>query len=224
MKKILSLLLLMTCLVSVGMAQTNTKKDPEAKKILDRSKAKFESFKSFKADFTQKMESTNTGMNESNKGSIKVKGDKFRVKMGDQEVIVNGSKTWTVLHDDCETNESSYDSEDEAVMKPSEIVNMYEKGYKYIYMGDQVIDGVACYSIDLEPDVTPEERGNTQVTKIRIYINKSTNIIKRWKIYERNGNKYTYSLDKFVPNVDISDSDFEYSKKICPCCELIKLD
>lgn len=214
----------MTCLVSVNMAQTtNEKKDPEAKKILDKSKAKFQSLKSFKADFTQKMESK-TGYNETIKGSIKVKGDKFRVKMGDQEILVNGVKTWTVLHDDCETNESGYDSNEESVMKPSEIATMYEKGYKYIYMGDQVIDGVVCYSIDLEPDVSAEERGKTQVTKIRIYINKSTNIIKRWKIYERNGNKYTYSLDKFVPNITISDSDFEYTKKICPCCTIIKLD
>ncbi len=224
MKKYLSLLLIVLSAASYSVAQTNVKKDPEAKKILDKAKAKFKSLSSFKADFTQQMENKRLNMKEEEKGSIKVKGDMFRVKLGDTEIIVNGTKSWTILKEDCETNEATYE-EGGPIITPGSVVEMYETGYKYIYMGDQNVGGTACYSIDLEPDVSAEERDKQQVTKIRIYINKSNNVIKRWKIYERNGNQYTYSLDKFTSNPTISDTEFEYSKKRdCSCCELIKLD
>ena len=211
MKKILSIVGLIGLLMLGANAQVITK-DPEAKKVLDAASEKFKAFKSFKSSFHYIMESKATGMNEEYTGEVTVKGEKFLIKTGDgKETYNNGKNVWTYYLDDNEVTIFTYDPDDDN-MSINKMLNMYKSGYKYHKLADEVIDGVTYIVIDLEPDMSPEERKSNQVFKIRMKFNKKTKIVSSWKIFERNGNRYTMIIDSFTPDVDVEDSVFEFDK------------
>lgn len=206
MKKILFLLLIsITAVAQVG-------KDPNATAILDETNKKFKSFKSFKADFSYTIESTSTGKKEVIKGAITVKGNKFFIKFASgDETINDGKMVWNYFSTDNEVN--IFDNEEsENNMTPTKIVEMYKKGYKYVKIEDQDVNGTKCNAVDLEPDISPEKKKQTQVYKIRIFVDANTKEIKRWKIFERNGNRYTMDIVKFTPNIAVQDNFFAFDK------------
>lgn len=215
MKKILSIVGLI-CLLMFGANAQVISKDPEAKKVLDAASEKFKSYKSFKSKFHFVMESKATGMNEEYSGDVTVKGEKFLIKTGDgKETYNNGKNVWTFYVDDNEVTIFTYDPDDDN-MSINKMLNMYKSGYKYHKLADETIDGVTYIVIDLEPDMSPEERKSNQVFKIRMKFDKKTKIVSSWKIFERNGNRYTMVIDSFTPNVEVKDSVFEFNKSKHP--------
>lgn len=211
MKKVLSLVGLL-CLLMLGANAQVISKDPEAKKVLDAASEKFKTFKSFKSKFHYVMESKATGMNEEYSGEVTVKGEKFLIKTGDgKETYNNGKNVWTYYLDDNEVTIFTYDPDDDN-MSINKMLNMYKSGYKYHKLEDETIDGVTYIVIDLEPDMSPEERKSNQVFKIRMKFDKKTKIVSSWKIFERNGNRYTMIIDTFTPDVDVDDKVFEFDK------------
>ena len=211
MKKVLSIVGLICLLMFSANAQVISK-DPEAKKVLDAASEKFKAYKSFKSKFHFVMESKATGMNEEYSGDVTVKGEKFLIKTGDgKETYNNGKNVWTFYVDDNEVTIFTYDPDDDN-MSINKMLNMYKSGYKYHKLADETIDGVTYTIIDLEPDMSPEERKSNQVFKIRMKFEKKTKIVSSWKIFERNGNRYTMVIDSFTPNVEVKDSVFEFDK------------
>lgn len=211
MKKVLSIVGLI-CLLMFGANAQVISKDPEAKKVLDAASEKFKAYKSFKSKFHFVMESKATGMNEEYSGDVTVKGEKFLIKTGDgKETYNNGKNVWTFYVDDNEVTIFTYDPDDDN-MSINKMLNMYKSGYKYHKLADETIDGVTYIVIDLEPDMSPEERKSNQVFKIRMKFDKKTKIVSSWKIFERNGNRYTMIIDSFTPNVEVKDSVFEFDK------------
>ena len=199
-------------LIAFGVSAQVTIKDPEAKKVLDAASEKFRAYKSFKAKFQFELESKATGMNESYIGEVTVKGEKFLIKSGDgKSTYNNGKNVWNYYADDNEVTIFTYDPEDDN-MSINKMLNMYKSGYKYQLLADEVENGKTLTVIDLEPDLSPEERKTNQVFKIRMKFDKKTNMVVSWKIFERNGNRYTMSISSFTPNVEVSDSVFEFDK------------
>lgn len=187
-------------------------RDPEAKAILEKVKNKMESFSSFKVNYTFQLKSSVSEMDESYDGEIIVQDKKFAMKNGDgTETYNNGKKVWTYYEEENEVNVYDYDPEDE-MFSFNKILNVKEEDYKFRMMGEETVEGTACHVIDLEPDLTPEERKTNQVYKIRVHIDKSTSQVVRWKIFERNGNRYTTTINKFQPNVPVSESTFVFDK------------
>ena len=76
------------------MASAQVKNDPTAKAILDAVSAKFKTFSTVQATFSYKVENAE-GKSLSNKtGSIVMKGTRYRVSFGGQEIFCNGSTVW----------------------------------------------------------------------------------------------------------------------------------
>jgi outer membrane lipoprotein-sorting protein len=193
------------------MVQSQVKKDPKATPILDKTSEKFQSIGSFKATFTFQLKSRNEAMNEAYDGTIYVKGDMYRINTDDRVIFNNGKKIATMYVDE-EVNINDYHSEDDP-LSIKNVVNMYKKGYKYVLVGEETIGGVPCHVIDLEPDLSPEERARNQVYKIRLHIVKGEHYIKQWKVFERNGNRYTTTINTFTPSVKVSDSYFSFNRE-----------
>lgn len=47
-------------------------------------------------------------------------------------------------------------------------------------------------------------------------LEKATSIVKGWKIFERNGNRFTYTISNFKPNAPVSNSMFKFDKSKHP--------
>lgn len=190
MKKIFTILFLLIGFNQVSFAQ----KDPQAAKILDAMSKKYQAMKAFNTIFTQTLENSNNKVKETMQGDITVSGNKFRLKMKDQEIINNGTTIWTYMKSENEVNISDNDP-DELQMSPSAIFTLYKKGYKYAIV-DEVREAGQSYSII---ELSPENKNN-QVYKVRLQINKKDNSIKNWKMFRSNGNRYTYTIKQFNPN------------------------
>jgi outer membrane lipoprotein-sorting protein len=181
MKKLVCLFFVLMGLVNLSFNIQTTQNDPKAQEILDAMSKKYKEMGSFKAKFTYTLESGK--LSETAEGEITVKGSKFKLKLGDQEIFNNGATVWTKI-DDKEVNKSTYHSEEDD-LNPTKIYTMYKKGYKYILISEHNESGKVFSTVDLEPlDVK-----KAQISKVRIIINKKDKTIKSWKIFEKNGNK-----------------------------------
>src|SRR5687767_7505734 len=96
MKKIYTLLVLATTVLFAG-AQTSknpTQSDPDAKKILDAVSAKFRTFKSPQASFAYSVENAQGKVLSTKKGTVTMKGNRFRVSMPGMEIYSDGRTSW----------------------------------------------------------------------------------------------------------------------------------
>ncbi|GAA4006631.1 hypothetical protein GCM10022408_18040 [Hymenobacter fastidiosus] len=202
MKKILSLLALSVSLMSTASAQ----QDPKAGKILDQMSAKYQALKAFKANFTQTLENDAAKLKENITGDITVSGQKFRVKLNGQEIINNGQTMWTYMRAENEVNISDFDPAEQET-SPTQIFTLYKKGYKYAYVQEVKEAGVACDVIELSP-----ENKDNPVYKVRVTVGKADKTVKSWKMFKKNGNRYTYTIRKFQPNPPIDATTFNFDK------------
>ena len=111
MKKLFSLVVCLIVLAFSAAAQNDTK----AQTILDAMSKKYKDMPSFKAKFSFTLDNPQAKVKESSEGDIEVKGAKFHLKMGNQEIYNNGTTVWTYLKDVNEVNISSYEPEENEV-------------------------------------------------------------------------------------------------------------
>jgi outer membrane lipoprotein carrier protein len=191
--------------------------DPKALQILEAMSAKYKAMTAFEANIAWTMTNETEKVNEEFKGKITVKGDKFRLALPEQEVINNGATIWTYLPDAKEVNIDNYDPASEDVI-PSKIYEIYKKGFKYLYLQEKTESGVVCEEIDLVP-----EKKDSQYFKIKMLISKKDKSIQSWTMFDKSGNKFKYTLTKFVPNVKVDDAFFTFDPKKYPGVQVVDL-
>ena len=117
-------------LLTVGIA--NAQNDARAKQILDEVSAKTKTFKSMSADFVFSMVNKEMDINEQNAGTIKVKGQKYKVVLPDAgvEIYSDGNTIWNYMHDGNQVTITSVEDSESELMDPSSIFSIYERGFK----------------------------------------------------------------------------------------------
>ena len=209
--------LFLVCLTFVVVITASAQYDPKALEILEAMSEKYKGIPAFEANFAVTMTNDVEKVNEEFKGTIAVKGDKFRMILPEQEVINNGATVWTYLPEAKEVNIDNYDSNSDDV-NPSKIYELHKKNFKYLYLQDKVEGGVMCEEIDLVP-----EKKDAQFFKIKMFINKKSKNIQSWTMFDKGGNKYRYSITKFNPNAKIDDAHFTFDPAKYPGVEVIDL-
>jgi len=184
----------------------NAQYDPKALEILDAMSKKYQSMSAFKADFSYSLESPGSGVNETYSGNIIIQKEKFRLTMGSQEIINDGNVVYTYMKDANEVNISDYEPE-EGEITPTEIYTIYKKGFKYTLI-EEIKDGTGIYQV---VDLVPEDK-TKQFFKIRITVNKADRNVRSWKIFEKNGNRYTYEIKNLQANFPVTDASFKFDK------------
>lgn len=215
MKKILIALLLLSGINSTTYAQT----DAKATSILAAVSKKFKSYDVVKTDFVFTLESPQNNAKETQQGTlyVKSKANKYKVVMTSQDMISDGKNQWTYLKKDKEVQVATVDNSTDA-LNPAQIFTLYEKGFKYGYTGEKKIGSKVYQMIDLAPVDTKKT-----YFKVRLGIDKVARQIASVMIFDKNGNKYTYAVKSFVPNVKVPESTFVFDAKKYPGVELVDL-
>lgn len=225
MKKLLILLIL--TIVSAGYV--SAQKDAAAKDILSKVSAKYKMYDVVKTDFVFTLDNQQAGVKETQSGTLiaKSKVNKFKVSIygaiatskniAEQEIISDGKTQWTYLKKDNEVQVSNADNSGEG-LNPAKIFTIYEHGYKYLYTGEKKIGGHIYQEIDLTP-----EDDKKSFFKVRLEIDKVKKQIYSALIFDKNGNKYTYTLKSFVPNVTVADNVFSFDIKAHKGVEVVDL-
>jgi outer membrane lipoprotein carrier protein len=190
--------------------------DPKALEILEAMSKKYKAIESFEANISQTLTNEIEKINEEMKGKITVKGEKFRLALPEQEIINDGVTQWTYLPDAKEVNIDTYDPASDDV-NPTKILDMYKKGFKYLYLSDKTEGGVLCEEVDLVPD-----KKDAQFFKIKMMIGKKDKSIQSWTMFDKSGNRYKYTITKFNPT-KVEDSYFTFDPKKYPGVEIIDL-
>jgi outer membrane lipoprotein-sorting protein len=223
MKKLILLLLLSTLSISFASAQ----KDTQAQKILSALSKKYRSYDMVKADFTFTLDDQQANVKDTQTGTLisQPKANKFKVTIYNpndkttvaQEIISDGKSQWSYVKKDKEVELNDVDHSGDN-LNPAQIFTIYEHGYKYIYNGDDKVDGKLCQIIDLVPEDTKK-----QFFKVRLSIDKAKKQIYSALIFDKNGSRYTYVIRTFTPNPKVSESIFTFDKKDHPGVEIVDL-
>jgi outer membrane lipoprotein-sorting protein len=200
MKKVLILIYLI-----LVAGWVNGQYDPKARDILDKMSEKYTKLNSFRAEFTYILENEMENIQEDFSGDIIVKGDKFKLDLGDQQIYNDGETLWTYLEDVNEVNIDYYLPED-GDMTPTNIFTAYRDGYKYILVGEETIDNKINHIVDLVPDDQ-----NKPFFKVKLWIDKKDNSLNQWKLFDKTGNTYLYDIVKFNGDYIAKDSEFVFN-------------
>jgi outer membrane lipoprotein-sorting protein len=208
---------ILTLLALILAVSVSAQYDPKALEILEAMSKKYKSIPAFEANISYTLTNDVEKINEEFKGKIAVKGDKFRLSLPEQEVINNGSTVWTYLPEAKEVNIDNYDPSSEDI-NPSKMHEVYKKGFKYLYLQDKTEAGVMCEEIDLVP-----EKKDAQYFKVKMFINKKDKTIQSFTLFDKGGNRYKYTISKFVPNAKLDDAYFTFDPKKYPGVEVVDL-
>ncbi|GAB4341049.1 MAG: hypothetical protein OHK0038_20690 [Flammeovirgaceae bacterium] len=205
------------CLLTNSTTQVFAQKDPKAKAILDAMSKKYKSLPHFKATVSVEQLNTLDNTKSTFKGEAKVKGQKYHLKTDEQEIFNDGESVWTYLKAENEVTVTSFEP-DPNEMNINNFHTMYEKDFKYTWL-EQTKEGGKTYDIiDLVP-----ENIKSSYFKIRLTIETTTKELKNWKIFEKNGRQYTYSVTHFDTDTKITDTDFVFDEKKYPKVEIVDL-
>jgi outer membrane lipoprotein carrier protein len=180
--------------------------DPKAKEILDAMSAKYKSISSFQADLSYTMTNKVEDINESYNGKIAVKGEMYRLMMQDQEIYNDGTTVWTYLPNLDEPEVTIDDNNpDGGDITPSSIFNIYQEGYKYLYLNSVNVDGKSYDIVDLVPNDK-----DAQYFKVRIEIGTKDRLLRTFTLFDREGSEYAYLITNFKSDVNLADSYFRF--------------
>ncbi|MFZ4102971.1 MAG: LolA family protein [Sphingobacterium thalpophilum] len=197
------------------MAQSEVK----AKEILAEVSKKYRSYDVIKTEFSYTLENPEAKIKETQAGTLYVKSklNKYKVILKGQELISDGKSQWTYLKADKEVQVSEVDNSADA-LNPAKLFTIYEKGFKSLYTNDTKVNGKMVHNIDLSPTDTKRS-----FFKVKLQIDKLSKQIVNAIIFDKNGNRYTYSIKTFTPNIKVPESTFAFDAKLYPGVELVDL-
>jgi len=217
MKKIFSLAILMMAFIFSVSAQVPKgmgNSDPDAKKILDAVSAKFKSFKSVQSKFSLKIENSSNKVLGSKTGTVYMKGTKYRINVTGQEIFCDGSNVWTVDKAAKEVTINKLDPSNNTITPQKLFTNFYDKDFLYKLNSDA--NGVQ------EIELTPIDKTKL-FHKVIVYINKATQTITSTKVFEKAGNRYTYTVSGINTKANVTDATFLFNQKNYPGIEIVDL-
>ena len=214
MKKLLLLsFLTIAALSTSSYAQT----DAKAKAILDKLSKKMSSLKSMKANFSLSLVNASGKTMQTKKGNFFLKGDKYRITLGDQDIICDGKTIWTYIKATNEVQVTNYNAAEQTISPAKLFTNFYDDEYNYNYAGASTFAGKTCYLIEMTP-----KSSNKQFKKLKLAIDQ-TDVVAGGDVYEKNGNQYHYEVKNFSPNASIDNTMFSFDTKKYPNVEVVDL-
>ena len=192
------------------------KSDADAKKILDAVSSKFKTYKSVQAKFVLKIENASGKSIGTKSGSVFMKATKYRISLPGQEMFSDGSTTWSYEKSSNEVTINKIDPSANAITPQKLFTNFYDKDFLYKLNGVVKEGGKDLQEIEL----TPVDK-TKPFHKVLLYVNNST--IYSTKVYEKTGNRYTYSVSNMNTTSLITDNDFVFDVKKYPGVEVVDL-
>lgn len=213
-KKILPLIL---CLGVIFSAQAQ--KDPKARAILDAVSKRYQTMDGMKATFEYTYTHERDGIEQTDTGELAVKGDKYRLNLGEQEIFNNGKTSWTLIrtnnYKEVTISDADHDMDE---LTPTNIYNLYRKGYNYRLLGEKTVDGQPVQEIELIA-----EKPNAQIQRVKLMVNKNNNQLLGWEMRDNTGGLLKYRFKNVDTSVQLNDSYFAFDKTKHPGVEVIDL-
>jgi outer membrane lipoprotein-sorting protein len=198
--------------------------DAKAKAILDEVAAKTKTYTSIKAEFAsvteKQVSNAESKVTESQTGTLQLKGEKYKLEIKGQVIFCDSKTQWTFIKESNEVQiNNAPDPKATDNINPVNIFTLYEKGYKYKYNKEDVVNGVKVDVVDLFP-LNPDKK---QYHTIKLAIDKVKKQIVSVKILNKNGTTNTITVKNFVTNSEMPDTVFTFNKADYKGVEVVDL-
>lgn len=195
-------------------------KATQAKVILDKLSAKTKKFTNLQSAFSFVIANKAKKTSEKHDGVLWVKGDKYRLELTGQTIISDGKTVWTYIKEANEVQINNVDkNEEEGKITPRNIFTIYEKGFKYEYVKEELRNKVMTQVIKLFP-LDPKKKA---FHTAELYINKIKNEVSSLIVNGKDGSISTYTVKKLDTKTIINDDTFVYNKAKYPTAEVVDL-
>jgi len=201
-------------LVFVVFSTCLSAQDEVAKSVLDKLSATTKSYSNITVGFDFTFENTNLKIDERQSGNLIIEGENFLLEMDEQIIINDGETQWIYLTDMNEVQIIKHDPRDE-MMNPKHLFTIYEKGYKYKYVGATAENRRRLHIIDLFP-----EESNAFM-KVTLAVDAAKNQLHKITMHDKNGGTYTYLITVFSSNTTVKS--FTFNPADYPGVEVIDL-
>jgi outer membrane lipoprotein carrier protein len=187
--------------------------EKKATSLLDEVTAKMKAYKTMKLEFTYSMINKSQKINESFKGSLLAKGDKYKLTIKDQQIFCDGKTAWTYQKDANEVQISEVTGDDES-FTPTKFMTSYNNNYK----SKLVSEKGNILVIEMSP-----LKGPKRFQKVNLTLDKESKQVKSMQVFDKNGGAFTYNIESFITNQPIADSEFVFKASNYPKVEVIDM-
>ena len=178
--------------------------------LLDDIVTKISGYKNISIDFDLLYENITLDIKTNKKGKLILENDKFSIDLDEQIIINNGDIQWTYLKDINEVQISNNELT-AGVSNLSDLFKISKNDYKILFLKDEI----NFYLIELIPKTIKS------FIKIQIKFQKQNKEISEIKVFDKQGGKFIYSINKLKYNLEINSFYFDTSK--FPGIEIIDL-
>ena len=184
--------------------------DSKATELLKTVGAKYKGYQSVRAVFQVNMEDNKGKVTDTHNGTLYLKGNSFKIELQNQEIMCDGKTIWTYLKDANNVQINDY-APDNNTINPSEIFTLYQKNFLYALTEEKNVGGKVVDVVDL----TPNDKTRNYF-KVRLTIDKADKSITKATIFNKDGSKMNYEMQKLTPNFPVTDSFFTFDTKAHP--------
>jgi outer membrane lipoprotein-sorting protein len=185
--------------------------DAQAKKILDELSNKTRKYPTITSDFTFTLDDDAADVHQTQEGMLKMKGKKYYVKLGDNQIYSDGETRWTYNEDMNEVYIDFADGDDDA-LNPSKIYTVWETGFKHYYEKEITKNGSPHHVIKLVPTDPDGKAFHT----VKLFVDKSQMEVSEILIMGKQGENYTYNVESFETQNNYDSDTFVFSEKNHP--------
>ena len=178
--------------------------------ILDDIVTKISGYKNISIDFDLLYENISLDIKTNKKGKLILENDKFSIDLDEQIIINNGDIQWTYIKDINEVQISNNELT-EGISNLSDLFKISKNDYKILFLNDEI----NFYLIELIPKTIKS------FIKIQIKFQKQNKEISEIKVFDKEGGKFIYSINKLTYDLEINSFYFDTSK--FPGIEIIDL-
>jgi len=205
-------IVLLSMILSIGLFGQSKKADDIINKVSDKAN----SFESFKVNFTFEIDGPEMDGKESDKGTLFVKGDKYRLEIAGQLVMCDGETIWTYLQD-AEEVQINIVEEDDGAITPSNIFTFYSDNYKSKFLKEEIEGGKTIQIVELRPTI------DRNYSKVDLFVDKDETMLTQVMIFDKNGGTITYIIDELKSNIPADDAEFTFNEADYPDVEIIDM-
>src|SRR5690606_30791276 len=195
--------------------------DPIAKELLNRVSQRYETYKTIRSDFSLIIKDIG-GKSYTNSGTMLFNKPKkqYRIKLQDQDIISDGKSVWSISSELKEVQVTEADNNSNSIA-PNNLFSFYKTGYKYVSMPNEKIAKNGKTETVKVIELSPLDT-KTNYFKIKIRVNNNTHI-HDITIFDKSGNRYTYTINTLYVNHNIAKVNFEFNKSQYKDFEMVDL-
>lgn len=202
------------CLIFISILSFGQDDTKRAKEILDQVSANMDGYKTLTVRFKVTIYTEDEPIDQS--GMVYIKGDKYKLDLDDQEIYCDGENITTYLKEDNECYKGKVaDQEDASLLSPSELLTIWEDGYRYRYGGETTYASENCFEIFLYPKDPESSKYHT----IKLLVNENRMEVVWVYLRGRDGNHLKYKLLEMKKDEPMGDAMFVFNEASHPGVE-----